>query len=252
MTEEEIRPIEPGGAEGRRAGAAWSRLVRVFYQPSIVFRELRGRATWLPPLLLVMLVTLATQLVVVPRLDLDASVRHAIAQRGNTQTSEQQIEHAVSVARKMAVVSVAVSPLVVPLIFLVIAGIYYLGFRTVTSELDYRPVLSTTLHAAVPAMVLSSAVTAAVVAHRGTVLPDQVGRMVKSSLGALLPASAPKVVLAAAGVIDIFNIWQAVLLVLGFEIVLGVSRRRAVTVVAVVWGVWLLARVGWAALQTAF
>ena len=238
--------------EARSAGSAWARLPRMFYEPGSVFRELRQHPSWVPPLLLAMLMTLATQLVVVPHIDLDASVRQALAQRSSSaQMTEQQIDRAVEISRKMARISVFLSPLVVPLILLLIAGIYYLGLRSVTSEVEYKPVFSTLLHAAVPAVVVSSVLMMAVVVQKGTVIQEQATRLVKSNLGALLPASAPKVAQAAASVVDVFNIWQAVLLVLGFEIVLRVSRRRAVTVVAVVWGVWMLARVGWAALQSA-
>ncbi len=251
MEEGDYRLDEEIPGEAPPAGSAWGRLPRMFYEPASVFRELRLHPSWVPPLLLAMLVTLATQLVVVPRIDLETSVRNALAQRSSTQMTEQQIERAVAISKKMARISTFLSPLVVPLVLLLIAGIYYLGLRSVTSEVEYKPVFSTLLHAATPALVVSSVVMMGVVIHRGTVIQEQATRLVRSNLGAILPASTPKVVQAAAGVVDVFNIWQAVLLVLGFEIVLRVSRRRAVTVVATVWGVWMLARVGWAAVQSA-
>ena len=253
MEEDDYRLGGQIPGEAPPAGSAWGRLLRMFYEPASVFRELRLHPSWVPPLVLVMFVTLATQLVVVPHIDLEASVRHALAQRSSSaQMTEQQVERAVGISKKIARVSTFLSPLVVlPVILLLIAGIYYLGLRSVTSDVEYKPVFSTLLHASVPAVMVSSALMMAVVVHKGTVVQEQAAQLVKSNLGSLLPASAPKIAQAAAGVVDVFNIWQAVLLVLGFEIVLGVSRRRAVTVVAVVWGAWVLARVGWAALQSA-
>jgi hypothetical protein len=242
---------EPTGPHA--AGGSVSRLGRVFVQPADVFRELGARPTWLAALVAMVLITFATQLVVVPRIDFERTIRQAIEQRGGqTQLNDQQLNRQIDVARKIARVSMFASPLVVPIVFLLIAGVYYLGLRAMGSETEYKPIFSTVLHAAFPPSLVASAVAIVVVLQRSGFSAEEARSLVKSSVGAWLPASTPATVKAAAGVLDVFNAWQWILLVLGFEIVARVSRNKAILVVAVVWVVWALLKVGGAALQTAF
>jgi hypothetical protein len=233
------------------SGGAFSRVFRVFTDPTGVFNELAVTPTWLPPLLVILVLSVAMQLVVSPRLDLEGTIRQSITERSESgqQMSDEQIERMVEMGTKTAGVMRWLTPVTVPLIFLLVGGIYFLGLKATGSSTEFKPVFATTLHANVPAALLSSAVMAAAVLRRATFTAQELESMVKSNLGAFLPDTVPKPLVAFAGVIDIFNIWQWILLAIGLPIVAKVSRGKAVAVLAVVWGVWALGKMGLAALQ---
>ena len=247
-SEQPTTPIPPA-VEVR--GSALSRLFRVFTDPTAVFHELAVTPTWLPPLLLILVVSVAMQLVIGGRLDMEGTIRQSIAESSQSgqEMSDEQVDRMVEMGSKGAGVMRWLSPVTVPLFFLLVAGVYFLGLKAAGSGAEFKPVFATTLHAAVPATLLSSAVLALTVLRRASFTAQELEAMVKSNLGSFLPDTAPKALVKFAGVIDIFNIWQWVLLAIGLPIVAKVSRGRVVTVLAVVWGVWALGKAGLAALQ---
>ncbi len=241
-------PIPPAQEAG---GSAAGRLLRVFTEPAAVFQELAAAPAWVLPFVLLAVLSLAVQLVISPRLDLEGTIRQSLAERSQAgqQLSDEQIDRMVEMGGKTAGVMKWLSPVTVAVVFVIVAGAYFLGLKAVGSRVDFRSVLATVLHAAVPAVVLSSAVTMLVAMQRATFTAQELEGMVKSSVGAFLPDGTPKPLVAFAGVIDLFNVWQWVLLAIGLPIVAKVSRGKVIGILAVVWSVWALGKAGMAALQ---
>ena len=241
-------PIPPAQEAG---GSAASRLLRVFTDPASVFHELAATPTWLLPLLVLAVLSMAVQLVISPRLDLEGTIRQSLAERSQSgqQMTDEQVDRMVEMGSKTGAFMKWLTPLTVSLMFVIIAGVYFLGLKAVGSSAEFKPVFATTLHAAVPAVVLSSAVMVLAAVQRATFTAQELEGMVKSSVGAFLPDSLPNPVVAFANVIDVFNIWQWILLAIGLPIVAKVSRGKVVGVLAVVWGLWALGKAGMAVLQ---
>jgi hypothetical protein len=241
-------PIPPAQEAG---GNAAGRLLRVFTEPAAVFRELAATPTWVLPLAVLIVLSFAVQLVVASRLDLEGTIRQSLAERSQSgqQLSDEQVDRMVEMGSKTGGFMKWLTPTAVAVVFVIIAGVYFLGLKAVGSSADFKPVFATVLHAAVPAVVLSSAVTVLVALQRATFTGQELEAMVKSSVGAFLPDGAPKPLVAFAGVIDLFNIWQWVLLAIGLPIVAKVTRGKVIGILAVVWGVWALGKAGMAALQ---
>ncbi|MFH1177324.1 MAG: YIP1 family protein [Acidobacteriota bacterium] len=231
-------------------GRAISRIFRVFVQPAEVFHELAATPSWLAPLVALLLVSIAGQLVIAPRIDFDATIRQSLAERsGSRQLSDEQVEQAVNMGRKMAKVTSFATPLMVPLMYLALAGIYFLGLKLLTSGCEFKSVFATLLHAVLPATVVSTLLLAVVSARHGSFAAQDLEGMLKSSVAAYLSPEAPKTVAAFASVLDIFNLWQWVLLAMGLQIVGKVSRDKAIALIAVLWLGWAAGKVGLAALR---
>lgn len=247
-SEEPTTPIPPAV---EASGGAVSRVLRVFTEPGAVFRELTATPTWLPPLVVIMVLSVAMQLVIGNRLDLEGTIRQSMAERSSSgqQLSDEQLDRMVEMGSKTATIMRWVTPAAVPVMFLVLGGVYFLGLKAVGSTGDYKSIFATVLHANVPPSVLSSLVLGLTVIKRARFTGQELESMVKSNLGAFLPDTLPKPLLKLAGVIDIFNIWQWILLGIGLAVVGKVSRGKAIAVIAVVWGVWALGKMGLAALQ---
>ncbi len=243
---DEFSPPAAGPTESAPPPSAAAVIASVFYAPAQAFEALRTRPRWWLALAILVLTSLAVQLVVLRHLDMAGTVRERMeaAARGRA-VSEADIERAVEQGQKFAPVGAVVGALAAPVVFLFLGGVYFLGLKLAGSEAEFKPVFATTLHATLPAGVVSSALTALVVAQKGMLTASEIGRAVKSNVGAFLSPEAPAPLRSAAEVLDVFNLWMWVLLAIGLSITGRIPRARAATVVAVVW-------VGWAGLRALF
>jgi len=249
-------PIPPGvGQEGvsevsQFGAAALSRVWRAFTAPAEVFREIAARPTWVWPLVVMIVLSVASQLVIAPRIDFDATIRQSMEQSSSgRQLTEEQMDKAVSVAKKVAGVTMYVSPLGVPVLYLLIGGLYFLLLKLVGSDTEYGRVFSGVMHAMLPADIVKSVLLTVVAWRKESFVATDLETMLRSNLAAWLPDTAPKATIALGGVLDVFNVWKWILLVLALEIIGRVERKKAIGIVATVWGVWALALMALRALR---
>ncbi len=221
----------------------------MFSQPSAALRGLVATPTWLVALVAVVLVAFAAQLVIMPRLDWEGTVRQTMQDRRGGQIPEQEMDRAMEAASKVGRVTMFASPLLTPVMYLLLAGLYFLGLKALGSAVEYKPVFATLLHAVFPPQLVSSVLLGLVASNRGSFIAQDLETMLKSSVAGWLPPETAKPIMAFAGVLDVFNLWQWILLVLGFQIVGRVSRGKAVALLVATWGVWAIGKVGLAALQ---
>lgn len=229
--------------------SAFGRLVRVFYEPSKVFAEIATRPTWLFAVLVMVLVALAAQLVLAPKIDWDGTIREQLASRSaSANLSEAEMARAVESGRKIASVTGYAAPVLVPIVLLVMAGVYFLGLKAFSSQGDFKQVFSMVTHALLPATLVGALLRIVISFTRSSFTAQEIETLVKSSLASFLSADAGKAVKALAGFVDLFVLWQVVLLALGLAIVGKVRKGQAWTILAVVWGIWILGKVALAAI----
>ena len=235
----DVLPPTPAPEVGELSGAALARVWRVFTAPLDVFREIAARPTWLWPLVVMVVLSVVGQLVVAPRIDFDATIRQSMEQ-GGRQLTDEQMDQAISISKKVAKVTMFVSPLFVPVLYLLIGGLYFLLLKLLGSEAEYGRVFSGTLFAVLPADIVKSVLLTVVASQKEAFPATELETMLKSNVAAWLPESAPGATVALGGVLDIFNVWKWILLVLALEVIGRVERKKAVGLVAAVWGVWAL------------
>lgn len=242
VLDETASPPDTAGPAGGPLTTVW----QAFLDPLAAFRSLAVRPQWFWALVVIVLVSLTTQLVVASRMDLESTIRQGIAerQRDGQELNDAQVEQAVKAARAVSRVAMMSAPVAVPLVFALLAGIYLGMLRLVGSDIGFPSTFATVLHAALPPAVVGSALTVVVVLQREVLRISEMRGLVKSSLAAVLPEGTAKPLTALASVVDLFNIWQWILLILGLSIVGRVRRGQAVAVVAVAWGGWALVRAG--------
>ena len=214
-------------------------IASLFSAPTLAFEALRARPRWWLALAILMASSLTVQMVVVRHMDMAGTVRERLesSARGR-ELSEAQIEQAIEQGQRFAPLGVVVGVLASPVVLLVISAVYFLGLKLAGSQVEFKPVFATTLHAMLPPGVIGGVLTAVVVAQKGTLTASAVGHAVKSNLAAFLSPGAPAALRSVAQVLDVFNLWMWVLLAIGLSIAGRIPRARAATVVAVVWLGW--------------
>ncbi|BDG03265.1 YIP1 family protein [Anaeromyxobacter oryzae] len=177
---------------------------------------------------------MATAAVVVPRVDYGAAADAKLqpGPEGQEPTPFEREQAAVT-ARKLGQIAGWAGALALPsLLALAAAGFLALGFRVAGTRPPFRGTLAVVAHGMLPVWLGGLlAIPAAIV--RAPIPPMQAGRLVPSSLAALLPPGAPPPLWAFLSAFDLFGLWSVALVALGMARLSGASRARAFTVTVV-------------------
>jgi hypothetical protein len=231
--------------------SALQRMAKAFLSPAEVFEDILIKPTWVAVLIAMMILTVGAQMIVLPHLDNEATLRARLGDRAE-ELSEDQIEQALANAEKVARFIPIITAVVVPLMWAILAGIFFLMFKMVGSDTDYPRTLSAALHAYWPPAVVATILMTVLIQRVDKITEQEIPNLVKSHLGVLLPADAPGWLSGVASTFSVFNVWTLVLLVIGFKIVGRLSTGRAAVVVFVPWAVWLVGKAGLGTLQAMF
>ena len=247
---------DPAGSRGveleqpappERRLSSLERLWAAFLEPRKAFADIAVRPSWVLALVLLVALGVAAQLVVMPHVDTEATLRARLGDRMET-LSDQQLERMTEQAHRFAFVGPALGVIVGPIVWAALAGVFFLMLKMSGSDVDFPRAFSTTLHAYWPPALVSAVLMGVLVQGVGKLPAQQLGDVVKSHLGVLLSPQAPAWLRSAATTVSVFNVWTVVLLIIGFALVGKISRGRAALVVLVPWLVWLAGKAGLAAL----
>ncbi|HPC81811.1 MAG TPA: YIP1 family protein [Thermoanaerobaculaceae bacterium] len=244
--DQQPRPGEVPEAAPAAGTRGLGQLVRVFYEPSAVFRELAARSAWVWPLVVVIALAIGLQLLTAPRLDMEGTIREGLERFGQADklSAEQIREMAAARGPMQTIGGIVGTVVVIPLVMVVLAAIYLMGLRAAGSEAGFGKSFSLLVYASAPPSIVQTVLTGIVAMGRDSFTQGELQKLVRSSLETWLPPEAPKALMALGSVLDVFNVWYWVLLVLGLEIVGRIKRGPAIAIVTVLWGVYTLGKVG--------
>ncbi len=227
--------------------SGFGRLISVFTSPGRTFASIAQRPTWIPPVLIVILISIAATAVVMPRMDMRSVIRQSIEDSGRNMTPEQ-IDMAVEQGAKFAKVGPIVGIVFQPIIFVLIALIFWVLFKLAGGDFTFPVSFSVVTHGMLPGA-LAALLSIPVVMSRSTLSYEQVktGSFLTSNLAAFAPAGTKHGLLALLSSIDIFSIWSLILLIIGYRTVAKVSKGTAIGVVVGLWAVYVLCKVGFSA-----
>ena len=233
------------------AGAKYSsmqRLWMMFTSPGEVFEDIGIKPTWVLAMVILVIVGVGAQVVIMPHVDTEASIRARLDDRSEEFT-DAQIESMVEQGEKFGKFVPIIGLVIAPIAWAIMAAVFFLMLKMVGSEADYPRTLSTTLYGYWPATLVALVLTAVLVQRVGKVPEQQLANVVKANLGAFMSPDAPAWLLAAGSTISIFNIWAVVLLFIGFSTVGKISKGKAAVVTLVPWGAWIVVKAAIAAVM---
>jgi hypothetical protein len=232
-------------AETAPAKSPWWLALRVFDEPGAVFKELAARPRALVPIILLFVVTVGTA-VGMPTRVLRAAAEHQFQtleqRRPGMITPEMRargLEQAGSVRSR---VTIFVFGSAIPLVMLlIVAGVLLMVFNGLSQEpIRFREEWAIAVHAYVPQLLGGIATLVAVI-----LLDDAQFRF---SLGLLFNPDTGGFTYRLANQFTLFGAWNIYLLALGNQI--KTKGKGIGTPLAIVGGLWILANVLLAGLQS--
>jgi hypothetical protein len=229
----------------------FGRIIGALLNPRKTFEDIARRPSWIAPVLLMSIIGLGVAAMMNQRVNWGTFIRQKAEQNARfAQLSEEQKDRALGTQVKYApVFSYCIGGLGTMIAVLIFALIYLGAFNLFAGAgLNYKASLGITSHAYLPSAIAGILVliTLPLKAY-GDVDPEH---MLASNLGAFLGSDSPKWLQTLGTSIDIFWIGILVLFAIGYSAAnpKKIKTSTAFGIVFGLWAVWVLAKVGWAAI----
>lgn len=221
----------------------FGRILAVLVSPRRTFEALAARPTWLPPLLLLLVLGGLAGVLVTQKMDMREVVRERLEQRGAV--DEERLEQAVQVAEKFASVFALGGVALSGGLYFGVGLIFWVAFRMMGSDIDYLRSLAVSLHGLLPNGI-AALLAIPVILGRETIGAAEArsGNLLASSLAVFAGEDTGQGLRALLGSLDVFALWSLVLLALGFQVVGRVSRTTSWAVVLTLWLLYVLGKIG--------
>ena len=224
--------------------SAVGRIPGVFFSPVRTFDSIARRPTWLAPLLLWTLVSLAVTWVLLPKIDYERLTRQAMQRRGQT-VSEDRLASITGQQKKFGAIFGWVAGGAAPaVISLLVAVVLWGAFKAFGWDLKFPQSFGVTTHAFLPG-VLKALFLMLLITRQETVDPQALGDLLRSNLGFLVESDSSKALHSLLQSFDVFSLWSLVLFVIGFAAAARIKRGAAAGVIVTLWILAVAIGVGW-------
>lgn len=225
------------------------RLWGVLASPERTFRSVRERPSWVAPLVVLLLLALGLGFAAHARTDyreMTERTDEMMEDRGMPVPADE-LDERVEQRRRVTAIGTWVSPLFVAVVYLLVSGFFWVGFKIVGSDLTFVQSFATYLYGSMPLAVMMLLAIPVVVAGGTLSYEDLTTRNFLASNLAFLAPEGDLVVGSLLAGLDFFALWAAVLWVIGYRVVGRVSRGTAIAWVTVVFVLGLGLRMlgGW-------
>jgi hypothetical protein len=246
---------DQGGPPGEKKISEIGRVFGVLFSPIKTFQDIGRKPTWLVPLIVVIALTLISQAMVMPRYDFEREldVRMEKAKEKGIQVDEKTRDMQLAVMKKAGPVMGIVGPLIgIPVVYLVLALIYFAVIRLSGGALGYVGSFSVVCFTGIPGGI-KGLITGFAALGRESVIGSEVQSLVPSNPGFFL--SAEKLGPFAHTLmqfLDVFGIWGLALTAIGLASVSSWTRGKSATLAIIVYVLMALLLSGLAGLGAMF
>lgn len=236
--------VTPPQAPARRPNF-FARLGGLFTNPGATMADVAERPDWVVPFLLILVISVASNFVAAPRLDLETGMREQLAERG---MSDQQIDEAVERVAAFQKFGGPVTAVTISILLIALAALYMLLTRIFGGEGTFKQFFAVTNYAWLPQL-LKGVLLVLLLVRAGSAEPEEMGTLLKSNLGFLVDPKEQGVLSAVLTSIDIFNFAALALMIFGYGRASKLGTQKTAVIVIVSYVIWIGARVGMAAIR---
>ena len=237
------------------------RLSGVLFSPGKTFEDINRKPTWLAPIIIATIISGAFvvyhQFVVkadwIAIAGEEMKRAAALGAAPNRPMRPQELARTAAFNRAVTTASYLIEP---PITCLILAAVFALALMLMQAQATFRKILSVVAWSYCGVGLISTVVLAGSMWARGfedvrALTVQKLANLSLSNPGVLLPSNASPSLRALLDSIDLFSVWLIVLLAMGFAAT-GGSKRITTSgtgaVVAVLWALYVVGKIGWAAL----
>jgi hypothetical protein len=213
-----------------------SSLLAPLLRPATALPEAAARRQFWEPLLIATAAALLFAILAVPRLDFDRAAADALDRaEGSAQMSPHEREEKIATVRRVGTLATYAGAAFGPALVAAAGALgLWLAFRVAGGKPAYAGALTAMAWGLVPGAVESLLSIPALLA-RSPIDPESAARLLPATLGAFLPAGTTGPLASLLWSVDLFSLWSVFVVGSGMAGVAGVSRRRALVTVTLLW-----------------
>jgi hypothetical protein len=237
-------PVEP-------AQMNWfQRLVGVLLSPTETFTDVNRKPTIIAPIIIIVILVLATVSLInwkiSPFIDdiMRAQIKKQVERQGAT-LSEEQMQQQLQFAKTINKFTPIIGAAFVPILYLIIAGLFALGMMMIQAKTTFKKVYSVVLWTFAGIGIISNLILWGVLLMKDeealrTMDIQDPAASVPTNLGALLGAGVSPALKALAGSMDLISFWTIAVLSIGLAAVAGSKKIKPGKTAVIVVGLWLV------------
>jgi hypothetical protein len=243
--------VAPAAPEAQPPLGTMARITGVLFSPSKTFADIAKRPSWVAPFLLLIALSFVISVLIAQKTDWRSFFERQMSQNSRFDNMPQDqkdriMESQVTWAPKIAYIA---GPVAVGISILVLALIYWGAFNLFKGAgLGFGAGFAILVYSFVPGLISSVlAIIVLLIKPKGEVDPEH---FLASSLSAYLPDPSPVWLDKLGQSVEVFWIWSLVLIAIGFSAAnpKKVKPGAAYGIVFGLWAIWVICKVGWAAM----
>ncbi len=237
-------PSAAAAAVPEPAPSAMGRVVGAIVSPTETFESIARRPTWLAPLLIWTVLSIALTYVMMPKIDYEKMIRQAMEKRGQT-IPEERMSSIIEQQKKIGGIIGWVASGVVPAVVSLLAAAVILGsFKAFGWDTTFKQAFGVTTHAFLPGC-LKAVLLGVLVWRQETVDPRALPDLLRSNLGFLVARDSSKALHSILSSLDVFSFWTLGLFVIGFAAAARIKRGSAASVIVTLWLITVAIGAAW-------
>jgi len=230
--------------EAPEKGNSFGRIIGVIFSPKETFESIVRKPTWLVPIILLCLVQCAVVGIYGQRVGWRSLLEKQLGnnpqfQQLKPEAQQERIQQVMPFVSKIAYVQVIIGPFVALFLF---AGIFWLIFNMgAGAKIGYRIAMGVVSYSLVPGLL--TALLGILVLYLKDPSTVDLQNLVATNVASYLSSDAPKW-MHALRLVDLFVIWEMILLALGFS---AAAPKKLSTGSAFAWifGLWAIVFLCW-------
>src|SRR5438874_1509921 len=242
-------PMPEAQAQPQTVVSPVGRVIGVFFSPKATFEDIVRKPSWLLPVLLTTILSIAVSVSINQRMNWREFMSQQIEKSPRaTQMSAEQKQQQIEGGAKFTPPFTYAIGLCGPILAVLIIGLVMWGAYSLLGGIstNFSTAFSITSHAFLTGLVSSPLIILTLYLKPfGTA---DLENPVAANLAALLSEDAAKWLVALLKSFDLFTFWTLILLAVGFAAVnpKNLMGAKSFTIAFSVWAVFVLCRVGWA------
>ncbi|MEO7040252.1 MAG: YIP1 family protein [Gemmatimonadaceae bacterium] len=227
MTEPTLTPAVPNAS-------LWEDFIDIFTSPAAVFRRRENSGFGVPLIVLTVIfaiLILGTKSLVQPAVDGDMARAMAHTMKQHPEITAAQIQQQQAMGAKIGPYIIIVA---IPIMVMLTGLVLWLVGKIFESKQNGTQALMVATYAFFPKILASLA--GALIAYLSS--PERLNGLVRLSVGVgslLNPDTTSPVLIAMLARVDVFTIWETILLAIGLQVTGKVSKSNSYLAAAIVW-----------------
>jgi hypothetical protein len=248
LSEYNLRDMTPemaSSAEPSPQGmSGFARIVGVFFEPGKTFEDIGKRPTWLLPLLIIVLSTVAFSTLMGQHIGWDHVVRQQVESSSRAaQLTAEQREQQIAVGARMASFFSFATVVIIPLSYVIISALLLAMTAMMSGGLKFKQVYAVVCHSGLSGVIY--ALLCIVVMFIKKPEDFNVNNPLMFNVGSFMdPQGGSKFIYSLATSIDLFSFWMIFLIATGLKGAAGkrLSFAGALTAVVVPWAIYVFGK----------